>query len=165
MPAFDEDEIRTTYARYVATRERIQRGALPWSALAGFFTEDAVFIDPAWGRVEGREAMVRFFDESMAGLDGWTFPEEWTMVDGDRIVSHWWNRLPGTDGDGRPLQAPGVSILRYAGEGRFDYEFDLLNMAEVHEVMGRSDWKPGPDLNVPPADPTRDISPPDRRPR
>ncbi|MEL7209742.1 MAG: hypothetical protein AAGK32_16155, partial [Actinomycetota bacterium] len=45
-------EIRATYERYVATRERIQAGELPWSALAEFFTEDAVFIDPAWGRIE-----------------------------------------------------------------------------------------------------------------
>ena len=52
-----ESEARETYARYVATRDRVEAGELPWSALAGFFTEDAVFVDPAWGRVEGRPAI------------------------------------------------------------------------------------------------------------
>ena len=39
-----------------------------------------------------------------------------TMVEDDRVVSFWWNRLPGTGKDGRPIQAPGVSILHYAGD-------------------------------------------------
>jgi ketosteroid isomerase-like protein len=156
------DEARATYRRYVDARERVQRGEAPWSHLAGFFTEDAVYVDPAWGRTQGRAAIARFLDDSMAGLDGWTFPEEWTMVEGDRVVSFWWNRLPGVTGDGRPLQAPGVSILRYAGDGRFDYELDVLNLAEVFELMKRSDWVPSAAMLAPPEHPDRDASPPAR---
>ena len=164
MTDFDAEEIREVYGRYVATRERIQVGELPWSALGEFFTEDAVFIDPAWGRVEGREALVAWFDESMEGLQDWTFPEEWTVVEGDRVVSFWWNRLPGSRDDGAPHQAPGVSILRYAGDGRFFYEHDLLNMTEIGEVIGASGWQPTGDFNMPPRHPSRDISPPAGRP-
>ena len=101
-----EDEVRAAYEAYIATRERIMAGELPWSALSAHFTEDAVFIDPAWGRVEGLDAMITFFDDSMQGLDGWEFPEEWTIVDGDRVVSAWWNRLPGRTPDGGYPQAP-----------------------------------------------------------
>jgi hypothetical protein len=71
----------------------------------------------------------------MAGLGGWTLPHEWTVVEGDRVVTHWWMRLPGTRPDGQPLQAPGMSIVRYAGEGLFDCELDILNMVEVFEMM------------------------------
>jgi len=155
-------EALATYHRYVEARERAQRGEIPWSDLAAFFTEDAVFVDPGWGRQEGREVIATFLEESMAGLDGWTFPEEWTMADGDRVVSFWWNRLPGTGGDGRPLQAPGVSVLRYAGDGRFDHELDILNMAEVFEIMKQSDWRPSAAMNRPPDPPNRNPSPPDR---
>jgi ketosteroid isomerase-like protein len=154
------DEARATYRTYLETREKVQRGDVPWSALADFFTEDAVYVDPAWGRTQGREAITRFLDDSMAGLESWTFPEGWTMVDGDRVVSFWWNRLPGTTADGRPLQAPGVSILRYAGDGRFDYELDILNMTEVFELMKASDWRPTADMRPPPERPDRDASPP-----
>jgi len=154
------EEARATYRRYVATREKVHRGEVPWSALAEYFTEDVVFLDPAWGRTEGRTDVIKFLDDSMAGLESWTFPEEWTMVEGDRVVSFWWNRLPGTTSDGRPLQAPGVSILRYAGDGRFDYELDVLNMAEVFEIMKASEWKPSAGMHAPPEQPDRNPTPP-----
>jgi hypothetical protein len=121
-----------------------------------------VYVDPAWGRTEGRAGITKFLDDSMAGLDEWTFPEEWTLVDGDRVVSFWWNRLPGTTADGRPLQAPGISILRYAGEGRFDYELDVLNMAEVFELMKASEWRPNAAMHAPPEQPDRNAAPPSR---
>jgi ketosteroid isomerase-like protein len=154
-------EARATYARYVDERGRAERGEVAWSALAeAFFTEDAVFVDPAWGRAEGRAAITRFMDESMAGLEGWTFPEEFAISDGDRVVALWWNRLEGTGPDGRPHQAPGVSVMHYAGDGRFSYELDILNMAEVIEVIGAAGWTPGPAFNAPPRSPDRDATPP-----
>jgi SnoaL-like domain len=151
------DEARVAYARYVAERGRAERGGVAWSALAeAFFTEDAVFVDPAWGRSEGRAEIARFLDASMRGLDGWTFPEEVTVVEGDRVMSLWWNRLPGTGPDGRPHQAPGMSLLLYAGGGRFSYEMDVLNMAEVGEVIAAAGWAPPADFVMPPAAPVRD---------
>jgi hypothetical protein len=154
-------EAREAYERLVATRERVEKGEVPWSALCDeFFTEDIVFIDPAWGRNTGRRAVADFMDKSMVGLEDWTFPEQWTMVDGDRVVSFWWNRLPGTRPDGRPYQAPGVSILHYAGDGRFSYELDILNMAEVFEIMKDSEWKPEGPVGIPPKQPDRDVTPP-----
>ncbi len=154
-PSFSREEILATYDRYVATRDRVEAGELPWQALADFFTDDATFVDPAWGRVQGRAAIEKFLGESMAGLEDWTFPREWTAVEGNRLVSAWQNRLPGTRPDGTPYQALGISILEYAGDGRFRSEIDVLNMVEVTELMRESGWKPGPDLNIPPAQPIR----------
>ena len=83
-----ETEARETYERFVALRDQIDVGEQPWSALADFFTEDAAYIDPAWGRIEGRESIREFFEKSMAGLTGhgWETPENWIMVDGPRVV-------------------------------------------------------------------------------
>ena len=154
-------EAKATYFRYVEGREAVARGERSWSSLGEeFFTDDAVFIDPAWGRVEGREAIAAFMDESMQGLEDWTFPESWTMAEGDRVVTMWWNRLPGTRDDGTPYQAVGISIMHYAGDGRFSYESDLLNMAEVGEIIGDSGWHPPATMNFPPARPNRDVTPP-----
>jgi len=156
------DDALAAYRKMVATRDRIEAGELPWSALSDYFTEDAVYIDSAWGRAEGRDAITQFLDKSMAGLDDWRFPEEWTMADGDRVVSMWWNQLPGHRTDGTPYRVAGVSILRYVGDGKFDYEYDIFNMQEVGEVMADSAWKPTAKMNAPPANPNRDTTPPAR---
>jgi ketosteroid isomerase-like protein len=154
------EEARTAYQRLVEARDKAGRGEVPWSVLGEFYTDDAVFIDPGWGRFEGLPAITRFLEQSMAGLEGWTFPEEWVMVEGDRIVSFWWKRLPGTGKDGRPLQGPGVSIMRYAGEGKFDYDLDILNMTEIGELMKLSDWRPSAAMTAPPKHPHRNPTPP-----
>jgi ketosteroid isomerase-like protein len=148
-------EIRATYERYVATRDRVEAGALGWDALADFFTDDAVFIDPAWGRVEGIDAIRRFLVESMACLEDWSFPHEWCAVEGDRLVSYWQNRLPGRRADGSPYQAPGVSIMTYAGAGKFAREEDLLNMVHVTELIRESGWRPRAGFHAPPRQPRR----------
>lgn len=149
------EEIRETYERYVETRGRVEAGELGWDALAAFFTDDATFIDPAWGRVEGIEAIRAFLVESMVGLEDWEFPHEWSMVDGDRLIARWQNRLPGRRPDGTPYQALGYSYMVYAGDGRFSYEEDLLNMVHVNELIRESGWKPSGPFNVPPRNPRR----------
>jgi len=153
---FPAAEMLETYDRYVAARDRVEAGELGWDVLADFFTEDATFIDPAWGRVEGRDAIRGFLEESMAGLEGWTFPRDWTAVlDGYRLASGWQNRLPGAREDGSPYQAPGVSVMHYAGDGRFSYEEDLLNMVHVTELIRESGWKPAGAFHLPPRQPKR----------
>ena len=153
--AHSEQEIRATYERYVATRDRVEAGELGWDALAAFFTDDATFIDPAWGRVEGIAAIREFLVESMVGLEDWEFPHEWAMVQGDQLISRWRNRLPGRRGDGSFYEAPGYSLMTYAGDGRFSREEDMLNMIHVGELIRESGWKPGSGFNAPPRNPRR----------
>ena len=153
--AHPKQEILDAYDRYVAERDRAEAGEVGWDALAEHFTEDAWFSDPAWGRVEGRPAIRKFMEESMTGLEGWTFPRHWTGVEGDRLVSVWMNRLPGQRPDGSFFEATGVSIMTYAGDGKWSSEEDILNMAHVMELIRESGWKPGPGATPPPGDPKR----------
>jgi ketosteroid isomerase-like protein len=161
MPGAIETEALATYRRFVALRDEIDLGGKPWSLLADFFTEDAAYIDPAWGRVEGREGIRRFFVESMTGLTGhgWSTPQNWVMAEGHRVVSQW-DQILGRREDGTPWLVPGLSILYYAGDGRFCYSHDMLNMKHVGEVMRAMGWKPpeGVALHVPPRQPNRDVS-------
>jgi hypothetical protein len=46
-----ENEAWESYQRFVAMRDDIDAGKHGWDKLAVFFTEDAVYIDPAWGRL------------------------------------------------------------------------------------------------------------------
>ena len=155
MTSFPPEEIRSTYDRYLDARAKVEAGELGWEALAAFFTDDATFIDPAWGRIRGIDAIKEFLIESMAGLEDWTFPHEWSMVEGDRLIARWQNRLPGRRADGTPYEAPGYSLMVYAGDGRFSYEEDMLNMVHVIELIRESGWKPGPGFNPPPRQPLR----------
>jgi len=155
MARFSEQEIRDTYARYIATRDRIEAGELSWEALADFFTDDATFIDPAWGRVEGIAEIRQFLVESMLGLDGWTFPHEFATVHEDQLLARWQNRLPGARADGSYYQAPGYSLMTYAGNGKFSFEEDLLNMVHVGELIRESGWKPQGEFHMPPRQPKR----------
>jgi len=154
-----EKEALETYARLVARRDEIDGGRKLWSDLAVFFTEDAAYIDPAWGRVEGREAIRRFFEESMAGLTGygWSTPQNWTMADGHRLLSQW-DQILGHREDGTPWLVPGISILYYVGDGLFCYSHDMLNMTHVGETLKAMAWRPPADFNMPQQQPNRDIS-------
>jgi limonene-1,2-epoxide hydrolase len=152
-------EVRATVDAYVELRGRIDAGDATWSDLATFFTDDAVYVDPAWGRVQGIEEIRSFVAESMRGLEDWSFPIRYTAVDGDEVVTVWDQVLPGSRND-RPLRQTGVSLLHYAGDGRFDFEEDLLNMAHVLEDLATSGWQPGPGFVNPPRHPDRDVSRP-----
>lgn len=154
-----EREARETYARFVATRDEIDIGNKPWSALADYFTEDAAYIDPAWGRIDGRESIREFFVASMAGLTGhgWSTPENWTMTDGHRLISQW-DQVLGQKEDGSPWFVAGLSILYYVGDGLFCYSHDMLNMTHIGQTMRAMEWKPPGDFNMPPREVNRDVS-------
>ncbi len=149
-----EREARKTYQQFVATRDEIDEGKCGWEALADFFTEDAVYIDPAWGRQETREGIRNFFLQSMAGLTGygWFTPERWIMTDGHRLVSQW-DQVLGVKEDGKQWIVPGLSILYYAGDGLFCYSHDYLNMTYIGETLKAMAWQPPAEFNMPPAKP------------
>ena len=159
MP-FPREEIVATVERYVETRKVIDAGEATWSALAQYFTDDAVFIDPAWGRVEGIEEMkATVFGDAMVGLEEWTFPVEFYAIEGDNVLIKWKQLLPGKRENGRNWEQSGVSTLIYAGNGKFRYEEDLLNMVHVLEDMKASKCRV-PAVAMPPEHPNRDFSRP-----
>ncbi|MBV9041944.1 MAG: nuclear transport factor 2 family protein [Acidimicrobiia bacterium] len=150
------EEIEETIARYIAVREEIDAGNGTWTDLLQFFTDDIVYIDPAWGRVEGIDNVRTFMVDSMAGLDDWTFPIEFTAIEGDDVVVKWTEVIPKPDGTSATQSA--FSRLIYAGDGKFSYEEDLLNMVHVLDDIANSGWKPTGPMNMPPKHPNRDVS-------
>jgi ketosteroid isomerase-like protein len=153
-------EVEATVTRYCDVRRRIDAGELPWNALAQFFTDDCVYIDPAWGRVEGLAEVTSFFEESMRGLEDWEFPIEFAAIDGDNVVVKWIQVLPGTKPDGTRYRQSGSSTMVYAGDGKFRYQEDLLNMVHVLDDLRQSLWRPGPGFASPPAEPDRNFDRP-----
>ena len=99
-----------------------------------------MFVDPAWGRIQGRDAIREFLVDSMTGIEAWTFPVDGVFVDGDEVVIKYRQVLPG----GR--QQSGYTTLLYAGGGRFRYEEDVLNMAHVMEDLAAIGFRPPPGI-------------------
>jgi ketosteroid isomerase-like protein len=149
------EEVQAAVDAYVAMRDRIEAGHADWPDMAELFTDDATYIDPAWGRVDGIDDIREFMAESMAGLEDWRFPIDWVAIDGDHVIVKWTQLLPGTRADGTPYANSGLSDLTYAGNGRFSRSEDFLNMLHVHEVIQESGWKPGPGFTPPPTHPPR----------
>ena len=60
---------------------------------------------------------------------------------------------------GSAYEQSGYSTLLYAGDGKFSYEEDLLNMAHVFEDIKESKFRFSADM-VPVPQPNRDFTPP-----
>ena len=149
----DRAEIEATMERYLDLRRRIDAGEEQgWTGIADYFTDDCVYIDPAWGRVEGIAEVTEFFTDSMRGLEDWEFPIEFAAIDGDNVAVKWTQVFP----NGK--QQSGWTRLVYAGNGKFRYDEDMLNMAHVLEDMRTLHWRPTEGFLAPPAEPNRDFS-------
>ena len=151
------NEVQAAVDRYVAVREAVDAGTENWHALLELFTDDAVYVDPAWGRVEGKPAIAQFFTESMTGLEDWKFPIDAVGIDGDQVLVKFRQVLPGMHPDGRPYEHSGISHLVYGGDGKFRYCGDVLNMTHVMEDLRTMNFRPPPGMGAPPALPNRDF--------
>ena len=122
----DETELRDFYARHRALHE-----AGDWNGLGDLFTDDASYLDSVYGWSHGLPAIRAFLEESMRGLDDWSFPIHAVAYDTEHgvILNHWVNRLPGTRADGSCYEVPGASVLTYAGDGRISRQMDLFDTA------------------------------------
>jgi ketosteroid isomerase-like protein len=156
---FAREEVRATIDRYHEVRNRIDAGLEPdaFGALADFYTDDAVYVDGAWGRIEGRAAIVKWLSDSMVGLEDWKFPVEFTAIEGNDVIVKWTQILPRTRPDGSPYRQSAYSRLIYAGDGKFSYEEDTYNMVHVLEDITASGWQPTQPMNFPPAHPDRNF--------
>ena len=116
---------------------RCQR--LDWSTWADQFTTDAVYVEHHYGRFEGREAIREWITRTMGTFPGNRMPEfpvDWYVVDEERgwIVCQVENRME-DPGDGSVHQAANVTILHYAGDGKWSYEEDVYNPAHFATML------------------------------
>lgn len=112
-----------------------------FNAYTDFFTEDAIYIEHQLGTYLGRESIRTWHVSAMKGREEWTFPTEWYVIEGDRIVCKWLCRLPGTRPDGGYYEFAGFSTLVYAGNGLFSLQEDMYNMDETRSVL--AEWVRG----------------------
>ncbi len=126
---FDRQEVEAAVAAKNAAQAR------SFSAMAPFFTDDAVLVDSGAGRFEGRVALDAFFAKSDELTLGWSMLVESVAIDGDQVTVRLLMRLPGTRPDGSHRDVPAVSLLVYAGSGRFSSQEDFYSSAKLVELL------------------------------
>ena len=127
---FSAEEITSAYA---ALHERAQSfvDTRDWSGFADLFTEDAVYVEHAFGTFRGRAEIRAWSTKTMTTFPGGVmtgFPLAWQVVDAPsaRLVCEVRNLMP-DPGDGTILEESNITIMTYAGDGLFSREEDVYN--------------------------------------
>jgi hypothetical protein len=127
---FSAEEITEAYA---AMHERVQQYATSgdWDDFALNFTEDAEYVEHAFGTFRGREEIRAWSVETMTSFPGAVmtgFPLAWQVVDVDtsRLICELRNLMP-DPGDGSHHEESNLTIMTYAGDGLFSREEDVYN--------------------------------------
>jgi hypothetical protein len=130
MAEFARDEVEKAFRVYWQT------GAVgeDWDAWADLFTEDAEHVEHILGRRKGRETIRAWIKPTMAGVPELYTALGWYVIDGDRVVCEAINRRDHPGPQGGVIDFPGVTILRYAGNGRWWYEEDYWVLAEAEKA-------------------------------
>lgn len=127
----DREEVEDAFAEY---QRRVR--AADWSAWTDLFIEDAVYLEHEYGTFYGRDAIREWIVDTMGKAAGMTFPVEWHLIEGERVVWYTWNQFPQLPGHAASdFQFATVSILRYAGNGKWASQEDLYNAKEAEAVL------------------------------
>lgn len=129
MGRFSRAELEQALAIYNRARDESSRTG-DWSIWASVFTDDACYVEHAYGEFRGRAAICDWITKVMAPFPHMTFPQDWVAFDEENgaIVFQCQNRLEHpTDPTGEPFQFPTWTRLVYAGNGLFSCEEDVYN--------------------------------------
>jgi hypothetical protein len=101
-----------------------------WEPFVQLFTEDAHYVDPMVGAMRGHAEIRGWVNATLATFPGSAmhFPASWYLIDEERgrIVCELRNVMRDA-GDGIVHEESNISILTYAGDGRFASERDVYD--------------------------------------
>jgi len=130
MTEFSRAEVEAAWRNRMALQDRDD-----WEGFGNTFTEDAVYVEHHYGIFDGRKKILAWLVPVMEHCKDWTFPVEWVTIDGNRVVHKWLNRLPGRRPDGSYYEFAGITVMVYAGNGKFSFQEDIYNRYETDRVL------------------------------
>jgi hypothetical protein len=109
-----------------------------WEPFVQLFVPDAEYRDPMVGVMHGHEEIRTWANAVLAPFPGSAmhFPEAWHIIDEDRgwIVCELRNVMR-DPGDGSVHEQSNITVLRYAGDGRFLSEQDVYDPAAMIRLI------------------------------
>jgi hypothetical protein len=159
-PDAARDEIEEAFAHWW----KVGNASEDWSAWTDLFVPDVEYHDYFWGPLLGRAEVEVWINAVMKGVPEIYGIYEWHVIEGDTVVFKVQNRRDNPDGAGPPyFDFPGLSVLRYAGDGLWASEEDYWDrdgarrtsieyaaaceragIREPLERMTRRHWPDGP---------------------
>lgn len=120
-----------------------------WEPFVQLFLPDALYLDPMVGTMRGHEQIRPWVTATLGTFPGsaMRYPDAWHLVDTDqgRVVCELRNVLR-DPGDGSVFEENNITILDYAGDGRFKQEKDVYDspaMIALIEAWGRRSYELG----------------------
>ena len=138
MGRWSRDELEKAFEAYLEAGARAGASG-DWTKWPEIFTEDATYIEHHFGTFHGRDEIRKWITETMAQFPGTemdAFPAAWYVVDEERgwIICEILNRMK-DPGDGSIHEGANITILKYAGDGKWASEEDVYNPARFIEMI------------------------------
>jgi len=130
--SFSREEVEAAYHNFVVVGD-----SGDWNAWADLHTQNGVWLEHAFGEIRGREAIRKTITRVMEPVPMMTFPVQWYMIEGRRVVYYPWQVMPDPKGGDEVYRFGCITILEYAGNGEFSFQEDLYNPREGEAVIKR----------------------------
>lgn len=135
MTTFEHAEVDAAFRRYW------ELGAVGehWDAWVDeCFTDDVTYVEHILGNKHGRDEVRAWINPTMEEYAEIYTAYEWHVIDDSgRVVVYMQNRRDDPEPGAPPIDFPGVTILQYAGDGRFSLEEDFWSLPEGIETAKR----------------------------
>lgn len=134
---FSSAELAEAFAAFQQTVAEVAVSR-DWDRWADQFTEDAHYIEHAYGTFTGREAIRAWVTKTMTSFPGshmTEYPALWHVCDPEtaRVICEVDNPMR-DPGDGTVFNATNITILTYAGDGLWSAEEDVYNPMEFGQM-------------------------------
>jgi hypothetical protein len=132
MAGYPRDELEEAFRTYW----RVGAVGEDWNAWCDLFTEDVLYVEHMYGTMRGRDAVRAWIVPIMERYGEIYTGYEWHAVDPEhgRVILYVQNRRDDPSGAGT-IDFPGVTILDYAGGGRWRQEEDFYSTTERDRAM------------------------------
>jgi SnoaL-like domain len=127
---FTRDELAAAFERFEQTVAAAAE-AKNWDDWVQHYTADVDYIEHAAGTMKGRDEVRTWIWKTMTTFPGshmTAFPSLWSVIDeaGGRIICELDNPML-DPGDGTIITATNISIVTYAGDGKWSRQEDIYN--------------------------------------